>query len=410
MLCQESGTVLLRGLILVVRDQNQILWPPLEVTFFAQMLRSLSKGNFGSIFYIAIISSFFIDGDTTGPESWSGPIGKAIGGKNGLLRTPMNPKFKPISGLVAPIDKALLQNNDITNLFHLCLLIQAGPKAKHLVKHFDCSPGNVSQARWITTANNILILYMQSMNPSNELRLIVRIVVNLYAPSIFRIKKDFHVANGPKHFFHIFTLAKDLFKAKQYDKYLEVVKTTLQTNGFHCHPENLLITMSLDKDVNVKKKAIEVIKKRREVGETDEIKSRRLVQYAKEEKYKKDCPLTSVRKFKVPELNWSASAYHELVDWDELDEIDFSSPAIFSKYSLEEIEKNQFDEDFFRIPCHSQAVERAVYLTSQAAETVIGYENRHGFILNKLQSAEKIPTNFNRKHFKKIQNYHESPF
>ena len=328
----------------------------------------------------------------------------------------MNTKFKPVPGLVEHVDDALLQNNDIRNLFELCLLVQAGPKAdKHLVKAFQCSPGNVSQARWITTANNILIHYMQLTKPSKELRLIVKVVVNIYAPSIFQIKTNFHFSNGPKHLFNIFALAKDVFKAKMHLKYLDVVKSTLQTNGFHCHPENMLVCMSLDKDVKVKKKAIEIIKKRRMVGETDAIKSKRLLQYAKDEKKGnvKEHPRhpCNVRKFRVPELNWSASAYYELINWDALDETDYSSPAIFSKYSIKEIEKNQFDDEFFKIACHSQAVERAVYLTSQAAETVVGYEARHGFILNKLQIAEKIPTNFSRKHFKILaQTSNESPF
>ena len=181
-------------------------------------------------------------------------------------------------GLVVPIDETLLQNNDIRNLFELCLLVQAGPKSKH-IKAFQCSPGNVSHARWITSANNILIHYMQLTKPSNELRLIVRVVVNIYAPSIFQIKTNFHFSFGPRHLFQTFALAKDVFKAKVHSKYLEVVKTTLQTNGFHGHPENILVSMSMDKDVTVKKKAIEIIKKRRDVGETEEIKSKRLVQY-----------------------------------------------------------------------------------------------------------------------------------
>ena len=356
----------------------------------------------------------FPDGTTTGPDSWSGPIGKAIGGKDGLIRTPINRKFKPVPGLVVPINEALLQNNDIRNLFELCLLVQAGPKSKH-IKAFQCSPGNVSQARWITSANNILIHYMQLTKPSNELRLIVRVVVNIYAPSIFQIKTNFHFSYGPRHLFEMFAMAKDVFKAKAHSKYLEVVKTTLTTNGFHAHPENILVSMSLDKDVKVKKRAISIIKKRREVGESDDIKSKRLLQYAKEEKKArvKEHPRhpCNVRKFRVPELNWSASAYHELINWDALNETDYSSPAIFSKYTIEEIEKNQFDDDFWKIPTHSQAVERAVYLTSQAAEAVVGYENRHGYILNKIKSAEKIPTNFSRKHFKALaQTSHESPF
>ena len=75
--------------------------------------------------------------------------------------------------------------------------------------------------------------------------------------------------------YSLMLIGTNVFKAKMHSKYLDVVQQTLQTNGFHCHPENLLVCMSMDKDVKVKKKAIEIIKKRREVGETDEIKSKR---------------------------------------------------------------------------------------------------------------------------------------
>ena len=360
-------------------------------------------------FFLNINSLIFSDGEPTGPETWSGLIGDAIGGKNGLIRMSMNPRFKKVPGLVnfEDVHKSLLQNNDISNLFHLCLLIQEGPKSKH-IKIFNCEPGKVTQARWITTANNILVHYMQSFSPSNELRLLVRIVVNLYAPSIFQIKKDFHVSNGPRHLFNLFSLAKDLFKANAYFKYLDVVKTTLQTNGFHIHIENMLITMSLDNDAKIKNKAIDIIKKRREMGETEDIKARRIVQYTAEwKKIGKKGPISHIRKFRVPEINWNARAYHELIDIDEVDEMDYSSPALLANFSIDQIKKNEFDDDFWRIPCHSQAVERAVYLTSQAAETVVGYEARHGFILNKIQSAERIPTNFSSKHFRNLDN--ESP-
>ena len=359
------------------------------------------------------IPFYFTDGTSTGPYTWNGPVGQAIGGKDGLIRVCMNPKFLKVPGLVnfEDVHKSLLQNNDIRNLFYLCLLIQEGPNSKY-VKYFKCEPGKVTQARWVTTANNVMVHYMQLKKPTPELRLLVRIITNVYAPSILNIKRDFHFSNGPKHFYNIFSLAKNLFVAKANDKYLDVVKHTLQTNAFHCHVENMLVCMTLDKDVKVKKKAIRVIKKRREIGESDEIKAKRIVQYTEEwKKNGKKGPISDVRKFKVPQLNWNATAYHELIDCESCDEIDFSSPPIFANYSIVQITQNQFDSDFYKIPCHSQGVERAVYLTSQAAETVIGYEQRHGFILNKLQSAERIPIDFNKNHFKKIANgYHESPF
>ena len=112
----------------------------------------------------------------------------------------MNPKFSKVPGLVNAEDvhESLLQNNDISNLFYLCLLIQQGPRSKY-VKSFDCEPGKVTQARWVTTANNAMVYYMQCKNPTPQLRLIVRIVVNMYAPSIFNIKKNYHFSNGPKY-------------------------------------------------------------------------------------------------------------------------------------------------------------------------------------------------------------------
>ena len=322
----------------------------------------------------------------------------------------MNPKFKPVPGLVGSVDQVLLQNNDLRNLIALCLLVQAGPgpKGKQHLNAFKCEPGKVSNARWVTLANNCLIHYMQLTKPSKELTLIVRIVVNIYAPSIIKIKKEFHVANGPKHLFTIFSLAKDLFKGNVNKKYLDCVKHTLQTNGFHAHIENMLVCMALDDNKEVQEKAIDIIKRRREIGEPEEIKSQRLVMHAKEEKYKKqNCPLSDVRKFKVPELNWSANSYYELIDIDKVEPTVYSSPPLFANYSIDEIKEKKFDQDFFRIPVHSQAVERAVYLTSIAAETVVGYEDRHGFILNKIKRAEKVPINFNRNHFRKLA---ECPF
>ena len=41
--------------------------------------------------------------------------------------------------------------------------------------------------------------------------------------------------------------------------------------------------------------------------------------------------------------------------------------------------------------CHSQAVERYVYLTSQAAESVVGDDKRNQFIINKDYQAQRLP-------------------
>ena len=47
----------------------------------------------------------------------------------------------------------------------------------------------------------------------------------------------------------------------------------------------------------------------------------------------------------------------------------------------------------------SQHVERLVALTSKAAEYTIGYQNRHQWILNKINATKKIPTSSTKEDY-----------
>ena len=160
---------------------------------------------------------------------------------------------------------------------------------------------------------------------------------------------------------------------------METVKHAMENNGFYAHIECVLLCMVMDPRPKVNEKAIEMIKKRRE---TDDLINGK------------------VREFHIPPINYKAKSYEEMIDFDKYPH-DYSSPPILAKYSIEQIQKKEFDDDFYKIRCHSQAVERAVYLTSQAAEKVIGYDARHGWILNKLKQVEKFPTDSTKEHFAK---------
>ena len=87
----------------------------------------------------------------------------------------MNPRFKPIPGKVRSVSEELLHNKDVKNFYMLCQLVQEGPKTsnKQLMSFFTYNPGKVTAARWITTANNILCLYMQATQPTKELVLLI---------------------------------------------------------------------------------------------------------------------------------------------------------------------------------------------------------------------------------------------
>ena len=56
--------------------------------------------------------------------------------------------------------------------------------------------------RWLTTANSILRLYVQTKKPSNILKVLVSYIVNVYAVSFFEIKENSDIRFGSVHFFN----------------------------------------------------------------------------------------------------------------------------------------------------------------------------------------------------------------
>ena len=74
----------------------------------------------------------------------------------------------------------ILNNNDVKHLHVLCLLVQLGPKVadEKLMNSFYKSLGHVHNARWITAASNVLVLYMQEEEPSKDLVLLVTFIAS----------------------------------------------------------------------------------------------------------------------------------------------------------------------------------------------------------------------------------------
>jgi len=144
----------------------------------------------------------------------------------------------------------------------------------------------------------------------------------------------------------------------------------IQRNAFFAHPENLLLTM-----VSYDRKHI------RELGFRRILKARHANIAATE----------GIRPFKVPDLNFEASDYSELIQWADGTVTD---PPILSHLSDEQIQAHiKGDEKVFipDYPCHTQSVERCVKLVTQAASAVCGAKNRDGFILARLQSRALMP-------------------
>ena len=318
------------------------------------------------------------DGKTKSKDSFEGEIGMTISPPKTkrLERAPMV-QFQPLDGKVTWISKELLQNQDIRNLYYLCILVQTGPWASHdIAKYFDCTPGTVSFARWITTANNVLCLYCQTENPTYELILLTQIILNIYAPAIFNIKEKWHISNGSLHFFNTLVLARSFLEESHPDLFKIVIKE-MTINGFYCHPEALILSMIHDPNPTIKEKGIALIEQCRNAK-----------------------PTAIVRRFEVPpHINFQAQHYYDLLDFSKFGPNEFCSPPLLSNFSIDEIRNLKFDRDYDMIPCHSQHVERFVSLTSKAAQTVTGEANVHAWILNNIYTTSKDPLHSPKEHY-----------
>ena len=282
-----------------------------------------------------------IDGTLVGPNSYNGPIGKLISEKNGLKREKMV-RFKKIKGQV-PIVDFELENNDVKLFYKLCHLVQEGPSSS-FANAFEEKAGKVSAARWITTGSNILLVYCQTSKPSVMLILLVEIIVNIYGPMVFMIKKNWQVSHGSRNYFKAILLTRNLLK-EHHPIYYNVAEKVFKDNGYFSHPENILLSMVTDENVEVRKKAICVIEKARQVT-------------AK----KKEENDPTFRQFVVEKdtINFLADSYDKLRDFDKLKPDDFTDPQLIRDRTLAEIENRQFGDEFNKIPCHSQHVERYV--------------------------------------------------
>ena len=276
---------------------------------------------------------YFADGTTSGPKTYSGDIGSKISGKDGLQRQNMNIGFEPVPGKIPEnVAEELLHNHDLKQVYHLGLLTQIGYKAasQKLVNYFFNQPGTVTAARWVTTASNILLLYMQEEEPSDNLKQMVEIINNLYIPSLFNIKQNWHCSNGSRHLFDMIKLARDLFVPKHPDLF-DVVKKTVRQNGFYAHPENVLLSMVHDDNDKIREEAIKIIEELR--ANDDDKQSGEL------------------RKFFVPKrINFEAKGYHELVNYADFTPDMICSPPILKDYSIDEIRNRNFKESYKMVP------------------------------------------------------------
>ena len=319
----------------------------------------------------------FFDGSfgTSGPTSFKGPLGQACAVDEIHLGPVVN--FSPISSTVPVLPDAVLKDlsRDQNLLYRYARGISTGHLEENLIQQ---KPGPINHSRWLTLAIRIMICYTRTEEPTPGMIKIISFIVKVYCPGWFLIKMNHNFVHGPSNLFEQMRL---IMTTQEIDV-RQVAMKTVQHNAYFAEPGMMVTCMLSSTDSNIRKKAVLKIQQVRK----------------KPPKPPRAKLFQGIRKAEVPPLQWDASSWEEMIDWDKakvfepfilekLSDQDISSaldtPVVFPPYSL-----------------HSQSVERAVKLVSTASQNVCGAENRHKYCLSiiasrKARSAEALKTKKN---------------
>lgn len=303
-----------------------------------------------------------LDGQTSGPRCFSGPIGCEL---QQCEKKPVV-KFAVIPTILPVITKDL--SSDQLYLFEIMNAISTGIFPSDLANR---EPGPLNHSRWLTTANRILRLYATKTDPEENLLILAKFVMKVYGQMWFQIKCNPSCLNGAQHLWLTINCSRYLD-----DNLKNVIDPVIQRNGYFGHPENLLIAMLADDNKVIR-----------------ELACRRILKARSER-------VTRIRKFKIPSFNFNALHYTDIIAWHDK-QISVTEPPLtksLSAETLNEIVENGLGikDNIALFPCHTQTVERCIKLVTEASGAVCGEKKRDGFIRARLTSRQMMPF-FNTK-------------
>ena len=291
-----------------------------------------------------------LDGQTTGPRSFSGPIGRLLSGP--VHQLPVC-QFPPLTSAELPS----LSDDVRRNLSSDLLLMQCA----QCVTSGDGSVvaqrvhGNLSMARWHTAQSRLLRVYMAQQSPSAELKTLALYVVGVYLPTVLAIRHRPDLVDAPRH------LYQQLERQRRHmtgDDLVEVQKR-LCGNAMMAHPEAIVLGMLGDDRREVRARAVQIVseaRQRRQPG--------------------------LIRAYKCPQINPQANNFMELVDLQS-PELDIE-PPLTHPFDSEQLARVLDEPLRTGIPNHTQSTERTVKLTTESAAAVIGRDRQDGYSLNKV--------------------------
>ena len=297
-----------------------------------------------------------LDGTTSSPDSFSGPVGKSL---KGCVSEWGIAEFVAISSPDLPIlseDLVDSLSSDQYYAYKICRAITKGYVEADLAL---LEIGPVVHSRWLTIACRILRLYVSKVHPTNTLETLARFCMQIYFPTWFQIKSKSNITDGPKNLYDLYQRIQ-VFPDSQVK---DIATKVVERNAYFAHPENIMLAMLADENEEIRNAAVKKIVFLRN-------------------KASESAQSTNIRHFKVPKINPTSKSYHELAN---LDESDVEEPPLVRHFSLSEIEDLKSMPLQISHPCHNQAVERHIQLVSEVSALVTGFENRDGIIRQRIK-------------------------
>lgn len=188
----------------------------------------------------------YLDGTTSGPNIFSGPIGKQ------LIKCETLPiyKFQKID-INLPVLNFKELSKDQKYLYEISQAIGSGSYPQDLAKQ---DPGPLAHSRWLTAANRILRLYVGTSKPSANLKTLVTFLLKVYVPSWFAIKKRHSCTDESRLLWEIIRDTRYLPK-----RYRDIIDPVIENNAYFAHPENMLLSMLADDSSEVRQMAVNKI-------------------------------------------------------------------------------------------------------------------------------------------------------
>jgi hypothetical protein len=301
-----------------------------------------------------------LDGKTISGNKFSGPIGQKLG--EDIHRE--NPvAFVPVPAPIEEPDSDLM--DDLSDDQKILLAYIFGVSSGTIDEKFvHRKPGPVNLSRWLTTATRILYLYTRTEQPSDVLKVLVKYIVNVYGLVWFKVKTFNTFTNGPLILFGMIREVKEMDENSDIP-ISDIVLPVLQRNAFCCLGENFLASLLYSESTEHRQLAVDKILTIRSDPEK---------------------PVTPAR---IPKLNFDAEDWSQLIDVPSLV---CQEPPCVRKIPSEELRAMiAVPASPPEFPLHSQSVERAVKLTSEAARTSYIWEKKHKYIVAKTESRAKRP-------------------